>query len=111
LAWVAQLFREWGDRDYILANASAYWLTSTVGSSMRRYYADAHAQDVPTDPTTVPTGVAIFADDFQSIRRFAERDHNGIVSWNRYDRGSHFSPHDAADLLVADIRRFFRAVR
>jgi hypothetical protein len=111
LAWVTQLFQRWVDRDYLLANASAYWLTKTIGSSIRRYYADAHAEHGPTTPTTVPTGVAIFADDFQSIRRFAERDHANIVSWNHYDRGSHFAPHDAPDLLLDDIRQFFRALR
>jgi epoxide hydrolase len=111
LAWVTQLFQRFVDADYILLNASSYWLTNTVGSSIRRYYAEAHAEPGPTEPTTTPTGVAIFAQDFQSIRRFAERDHSNIVSWNRYDRGSHFGPHDAPDLLLEDIRRFFRALR
>jgi hypothetical protein len=111
LAWVTQLFQRWADPEYILTNACAYWLTNTVGSSIRRYYADARAQDAPREPTTAPTGVAIFAEDFQSVRRFADRDHANIVSWNRYDRGSHFAPHDARDLLVADIRQFFRALR
>jgi pimeloyl-ACP methyl ester carboxylesterase len=111
LAWVSQLFRDFVDPDYILLNASAYWLTNTVGSSLRRYYADAHAEPGPVEPTTTPTGVAVFAQDFQSIRRFAERDHGNIVSWNRYDRGSHFSPHDAPELLLDDIRQFFRPLR
>ena len=111
LAWVMQLFRQWTDPDYVLTNASAYWLTNTVASSVRRYYDDAHVGERPTVPTTVPTGVAIFAEDFQSVRRFAERDHANIVSWNRYDRGSHFAPYDAGDLLVDDIRTFFRAYR
>ena len=111
LAWVTQLFQRFVEPEYILVNASAYWLTNTIGSSIRRYYAEAHAERGPTDPTTTPTGVAIFADDFQSIRRFAERDHANIVSWNRYDRGSHFSPHDAPELLLDDIRQFFRALR
>jgi pimeloyl-ACP methyl ester carboxylesterase len=111
LAWVTQLFRDAVDRDYILTNASAYWLTGTVGSSIRRYYAEAHAEQVQTEPTTVPTGVAVFAQDFQTIRRFADRDHANIVSFSRYDRGSHFAPHDAPDLLLADIRSFFRDLR
>ena len=112
LAWVTQMFREWTDRDYIVTNAAIYWLTNTVGSSIRRYYDEAHPRtDPPTEPTTAPTGVAIFAEDFQSVRRFAERDHSNIVSWNRYDRGSHFSPHDAPDLLLKDIRDFYRPLR
>jgi pimeloyl-ACP methyl ester carboxylesterase len=111
LAWVTQLFQRSVDPEYILVNASAYWLTHTVGSSIRRYYEDAHAEQHPSEPTTTPTGVAIFANDFQSVRRFADRDHANIVSWNRYDRGSHFAPHDAPDLLLDDLRQFFRNLR
>jgi hypothetical protein len=111
LAWVTQLFRESVDRDYIITNAAAYWLTGTIGSSIRRYHAEAHTTTRPVGPTTTPTGVAIFAEDFQSIRKFADRDHANIVSWNRYPTGSHFAPHDATDLLVDDIRGFFRGLR
>jgi epoxide hydrolase len=111
LAWVTQLFQRSVDAEYILVNASAYWLTNTIGSSIRRYYADAHAEQRLTEPTTAPTGVAIFPYDFQSIRRFADRDHANIVRWTHYDRGSHFAPHDAPDLLVPDIQAFFRDLR
>jgi hypothetical protein len=111
LAWVTQLYRDAVDRDAILTDASAYWLTGTIGSSIRRYYEDAHATERPEGPTTTPTGVAIFPYDFQSIRKFADRDHANIVSWNRYDRGSHFATRDATDLLVTDIRDFFRELR
>jgi epoxide hydrolase len=112
LAWVTQLFQKWGDPDYIITNAAIYWLTGTIGSSIRRYYADAHpVAAAPPEPTTTPTGVAIFAEDFQTVRKLADRDHTNIISWNHYDRGSHFSPHDAPDLLLADIREFFRPLR
>jgi epoxide hydrolase len=111
LAWVTQLYRDAVDRDAILTDASAYWLTGTIGSSIRRYYEDAHATERPQCPTTTPTGVAIFPYDFQSIRKFSDRDHANIVSWNRYDRGSHFATRDATDLLVSDIRDFFRELR
>jgi hypothetical protein len=55
--------------------------------------------------------VAIFAEDLQTIRKLAARDHANIVSWNRYDRGSHFAAVDAGDLLVSDIRAFYRGLR
>jgi epoxide hydrolase len=111
LAWVTQLFQSWLAPDEILTHASAYWLTNTIGSSMRRYYEETHANQQPSEPTTTPTGVAIFAEDFQSVRRFAERDHANVISWNRYERGSHFAPQDAPDLLLDDIRGFFRRLR
>jgi uncharacterized protein (TIGR03086 family) len=119
LAWNAQLFGEHLDADFVLANVALYWLTGTAGSSIRFYYEDAHTASHPAEPTTVPTGLAMFKGDFQSIRRFAERDHANIVSWNTYDVGSgsgsggprdaagHYAAHEAPEVLVADIRRFF----
>jgi len=109
------------DPDYVLTNVMIYWLTNTAASAARFYYEDAAAAPVQQksngrgtvvpEPTTVPLGLANFAWDFQSIRTFAERDHHNIVSWNVYDRGSHFAAHDAPDLLVDDIRQFFGKVR
>ena len=37
------------------------------------------------------TGVAVFADDFQTIKVFAERDNTDIVHWSRHERGGHFA--------------------
>jgi hypothetical protein len=59
----------------------------------------------------VPIGLASFAYDFRPIRKSAERDHANIVSWSEFDRGSHWATHDAPDLLVGDIRQFFRRLR
>ena len=38
------------------------------------------------------TGVAVFADDFQTIRPFAERDNTNIVHWSRVRRRAATSP-------------------
>ncbi|GGS17641.1 epoxide hydrolase family protein [Actinokineospora fastidiosa] len=105
LAWTAQLLAGTSD-DHVLTNATIYWLTNTAASSARFYYEDRHTTH-PTEPTTTPTGLASFAHDFTPLRRFAERDHAAIVSWNEYDRGGHWSAQDAPDLLVQDIRGFF----
>ncbi|WP_412539056.1 epoxide hydrolase [Longispora sp. K20-0274] len=111
LAWSAQLFGDAVSRDYILTNVMIYWLTNTAASSARFYYEDAHATDRPTEPTTFPLGLANFKNDFQSIRPFAERDHHNIVQWNVYDVGGHFAAHDVPDVLVDDLRAFFRGLR
>jgi epoxide hydrolase len=110
LAWIGQLLGEAVSPDVVITNAAIYWFTNTGGSSARFYYEDAHAEH-PTEPTTAPTGLASFAFDFKPLRRFADRDHKNIVSWNDYDRGSHWAAHDAPDLLVGDIRQFFRPLR
>ena len=117
LAWNAQLFPESIDDEFVIANVATYWLTGTAGSAIRFYYEDAHATGRPSAPTTTPTALAMFAGDFQSIRRFAERDHQNIVSWHSYgslaaagrpdDTAGHYAAHEATGVLVADIRGFF----
>lgn len=111
LAWNYQIYGHALSFDYILTNVMIYWLTNTAGSSARFYYENAHAQHMPTGPTTVPLGLANFAGEAQAIRVFAERDHKNIVSWNFYDRGNHFATQTAADLLINDIRTFFQKLR
>ncbi|MDR7168151.1 pimeloyl-ACP methyl ester carboxylesterase [Nocardia kruczakiae] len=121
LGWNAQLFGESLDPEFVIGNIALYWLTGTAASSIRFYYENAHATERPSGPTTTPTALAMFAGDFRSIRRFAERDHENIVSWNSYDVGSvtggpndaagHYAAHEAPEVLVGDIRTFFARVR
>lgn len=108
LAWTMQLMNEPAvTKDFLLANVSIYWFTATAGSSARLYFEDAHREDRSSEPTTFPMGVAVFADDFQTIRPFAERDHHNLVHWSEFDRGGHYSGHDAPELLAGDLRAFF----
>lgn len=107
LAWNYQIYGDDLSDDYILTNVMIYWLTNTAASSARFYYEDAHAQQVPSEPTTIPLGLSNFANDYSSIRRWASRDHNNIIFWNVYDRGDHFATQTAPDLLINDIRTFF----
>jgi hypothetical protein len=72
------------------------------------YYESMHSQHWPT-PSTVPTGVANFAEDI-AIRQFAEP-LNTITHWAEYDRGGHFAALEVPDLFVTDVRTFFRTVR
>ncbi|WP_228975628.1 epoxide hydrolase family protein [Streptomyces sp. DH12] len=58
---------------------------------------------------TVPTAVLLSARDV-TVRRWAERDH-AIVRWTELDRGGHFLAMEAPDLLVHDVREFFRDAR
>jgi pimeloyl-ACP methyl ester carboxylesterase len=117
LAWIMDKFQSWThaelpehaiDRDRILTNVMLYWLTGTAGSSAGIYYEDKISGAWP-QPSGVPTGVAVFAEDI-SIRRYAERS-NDIVRWTEFDRGGHFAAMEVPDLLVGDVREFFRAHR
>ena len=111
LAWSGQLFGTALGKDQVITNVATYWLTNTAASAARSYYENAHAAQPASGPTTVPLGLASFAFDFRPIRKFAERDHARIVSWSEFDRGSHWAAHDAPDLLLGDLRQFFRRFR
>jgi pimeloyl-ACP methyl ester carboxylesterase len=123
LAWIAEKFKEWTDsadrpedavdRDGLLTNVMLYWLTGTAGSSARIYYERAHADywGAPQEPSTAPTALAAFPrENFIALRHIAERTNN-IVRWTEFDRGGHFAAMEEPDLLVADIRAFFRELR
>jgi pimeloyl-ACP methyl ester carboxylesterase len=111
LGWHAQLLGEDLDPDFILTNVMLYWLTGTATSATRIYYEDAKA-DKPTEPTTVPLGLAMFKGDFVSMLTFAARDHKNIRSWHAYDEpAGHYAAHLAPDVLVRDIRDFYGGLR
>jgi pimeloyl-ACP methyl ester carboxylesterase len=120
LAWIVEKFKEWTDasaelptdavdRDHLLTNVMLYWLTGTAGSSAGTYYENMHSGSWGKPPSTTPTGVAVFAEDV-AIRRYAEGGNN-IVHWTDFDRGGHFAAMEAPDLLVGDVRTFFRSLR
>ena len=117
LAWITEKFREWTDpakelpedavdRDLLLTNVTLYWLTGTGASSAQLYYEVRAAATEPAVSSGVPTGIAVFPSD-PAIRRLSEREHN-VVHWSEFTRGGHFAAAEAPDLLVQDIRAFFR---
>jgi pimeloyl-ACP methyl ester carboxylesterase len=117
LAWIVERFQEWThaevpddavDRDWMLTNVMLYWLTGTAGSAANLYYEVKHSGEWP-EPSGIPTGGAVFAEDI-AIRRYAEQS-NKIVHWSEFDRGGHFAAMEEPELLVADVREFFRGLR
>jgi epoxide hydrolase len=109
-AWVHGPIDEALTRDQILTNVMSYWVTGTGGSAARMYYENMHGTaDWGRPPSTTPVGVAAFAEDIP-IRRYGEQGNN-IVHWSDFERGGHFAAMEAPDLLVGDVRAFFRALR
>lgn len=98
------------DRERYLTHNSIFWFTGTSGSAANVYYEDTQtgAGYRPLNNPT-PTGVAVFPNDFRSVRSFAECSNN-IVHWTEMPRGGHFAASETPDLLAADIRRFFQGL-
>ncbi|MEU5704680.1 epoxide hydrolase family protein [Streptomyces aurantiacus] len=123
LAWIAEKFKEWTDseerpedavdRDQLLTDVMLYWLTGTAGSSARIYYERAHADGggAPERPSAVPTALAVFPrDNFIPLRHRADRT-DTVVRWTEFDRGGHFAAMEEPELLIGDVRAFFRRLR
>jgi epoxide hydrolase len=96
--------------EQVLTQVSLYWLTNTSATAVRYHYAEAHARTEPV-VSQGRIGVAVFADDFQTIRPLAERDNAQIVHWSEFDRGGHFAVLEVPDLVVGDLRTFFAGTR
>ncbi len=121
LAWIVEKFKDWTDseslpedavdRDQMLANVTLYWLTETARSSADLYREDG-AEWGAVEVSNIPTGLALFpAEIGQPIRRWAEKENPNIIHWSEFDRGGHFAAMEEPDLLVGDVREFFRLVR
>ena len=118
-AWIVEKFHGWSDndghveeaftRDQVLANITLYWVTETITSSTRIYYEFRHAQSrSPVSYVAVPTAGAIFPKEiYFTPRAWAEHSYN-IVRWTVMPRGGHFASLEEPQLIVDDLRAFFR---
>ncbi|PJJ70809.1 pimeloyl-ACP methyl ester carboxylesterase [Diaminobutyricimonas aerilata] len=115
LAW-NELFANFGNGtslvplEKIVASVSLEWLTNTSASAGRYHFEEGRLKREPA-VNHGRMGVAVFQDDFKSIRTFADRDNDNIVHWSEFDRGGHFASMEVPELVVDDIREFFRPVR
>ena len=121
-AWIVEKFRAWSDcdgdverrfsKDELLTTIMIYWVTRTINSSMRLYYEGSHAPPLtPEQRSEVPAGVAIFPKDLAlPPREWAERSLR-VERWTEMPRGGHFAAMEEPDLLVEDLRTFFRPLR
>ena len=109
-----ELFENFGNQtslltpEQVLAQVSLQWLTNTAAGATRMHYTE---KDVEARVNHGAIGVAVFADDFQSMRPFAERDNTAIVSWTEHPRGGHFAAMEVPEELVVVVRDFFHGRR
>ncbi|NNC13618.1 epoxide hydrolase [Planctomonas sp. JC2975] len=112
----SELFNSFGNGtslvplEKILLEVSVNWFANAASGMSRSYFDNAQAQTEP-QINHARTGVAVFKDDFQTIRVFAERDNDNIVHWSRVEEGGHFAALERPALLADDIRAFFGAPR
>ena len=119
LAWIVENFKEWTDKaaelpedavdlDQLLTNVSIYWFTGTGASAARFLYETGHSTEWGA-PGKAPQGWALFAAQ-PFVRAMMDPDHE-IEHWSEFDWGGHFPAMEVPDLLVGDMREFFRGLR
>ncbi len=124
-AWLTEKRRAWSDcggdvesvfsKDDLITNTMLYWLTDTYVSSARHYYetkaeamAPAHDRQPPVE---APTALLQFKGDvWMQPRKWAERYYN-LKRWTIAEHGGHFAPMETPEVLVDDIRAFFRTLK
>jgi len=122
MAWVMDIFQQGTDnngdfltavnRDAFLTDVTLYWVTDTVGSSMRIYreFRLAGEEAKPQPRVTVPVAFADFPKEvFACPLRWAKPTYN-VVQYTQMPRGGHFAALEQPDLLLGDIRKFFASL-
>ncbi len=120
LAWIVEKFKTWTnpaaevpddavDRDQLLTNISLYWFTNSGGSSANFYYEGAHRPLDWTSHSDAPQGWAVFNTD--PIMRRLMNAEGKIAHFSEFTAGGHFPAMETPDLLIEDVRAFFRPLR
>ena len=124
-AWLLERRRNWSDsggdperpftRDFLLTTVMIYWLTQSIGTSMR-YYAEFFGRpwvpDHDRQPAIeAPTGIAVFPQELVLLPRRLAEQHANLVHWTVMPAGGHFAPSEQPELLVDDVPAMFRPFR
>jgi pimeloyl-ACP methyl ester carboxylesterase len=122
-AWIIEKYRTWSDchgdiesrytKDELLTIVTIYWVTNTIGSSVRMYKENQGTLWVMEQDERVlaPAGVASFPQEIsRPPREWAERSYD-VRRWQEMPRGGHFAALEEPGLLAHEIREFFRPLR
>ena len=126
-AWIIEKIHGWSDlknnniesvysKDILLANIMIYLFTDTFATSTWIYFGrrEEGGRLFPKDfkKINIPTGVAIFPKEMSEWppRSYVEKIFN-VQQWTEMQSGGHFASFEKPDLLVEDIRSFFKKVK
>lgn len=121
-AWILEKFRTWSDcdgeldsaysRDDLITNLMFYWAPNSVASSARIYFESSRDRSSFAYPKPgTPVGVAVFPKEPWRVPRHWAESRFNIQRWTEMPRGGHFAAMEQPDLLIEDVRAFFRSYR
>ena len=120
-AWLWERRHNWSDnngdvesvfsREDLCTNASLYWCTGAITSSLRIYFehfnkpwplVHDHQKIIET-----PTSYAIFPKDVVMLPKKIAEEKTNLFRWTVMEAGGHFGAAEQPELLVNDIRETF----
>jgi pimeloyl-ACP methyl ester carboxylesterase len=125
-AWLWERRRSWSDcggdlltafdRDFLCTLASIYWLTGTIGSSLRIYWDNYHAPASRlahgrAPVVEVPSGFAIHPKEVVLVPRAVAAAGTNLHRWTIMPKGGHFGFAEQPTALTTELREFFRPLR
>ncbi|CAL1260814.1 unnamed protein product [Larinioides sclopetarius] len=127
-AYILEKFSTWTDRenrsapdgnltkkftlDELLTNIMIYWVNNNFTASARYYKENIGDREHENIPLTVPSGVALFPNEFFTTPRcLASRSATQLVSYTVMPRGGHFAAFEEPQLLAEDIWKFVAIVQ
>ncbi|WP_322752998.1 alpha/beta hydrolase [Frankia sp. Cas3] len=124
-AWIVERRRNLSDcggdverrftKEDLLTTVSLYWFTETFHTTVR-LYAETRRRPMSLAHTRspaieAPTAIAVFPQDVVLFPRAVAEQHANLARWTVMPSGGHFAPMEEPQLLVDDVRAFFRQFR
>ncbi len=120
-AWIVEKFRTWSDcggdvesvftKDQLLTNIMFYWAPNSIASAANMYYESRHDERRGWPKIEAPVAVAMFPKELARAPRSWVEPHVNLACWTEMPRGGHFAALEQPQLLLDDIRAFFRPLR
>ncbi|WP_437672340.1 alpha/beta fold hydrolase [Sorangium sp. So ce131] len=91
-----------------------YWAPNSIASAANLYYETVRNGVIPPylyDKITAPTAVADFPKEIYRMPRAWVEQRANLVRWTEMPRGGHFAALETPELLLEDVRGFFRSLR
>ncbi len=102
------------DRDFLCTTASIYWLTRSIGTSIRLYRDHYSAGWSPRHDrlpiVEAPTGMGVYPKDVVFVPRARAERATNLVRWTVMPRGGHYGPSEDPEAAVAELTSFFRSL-
>ena len=120
-AWITEKFRTWSDcggdvesvypKDKLLTNIMFYWAPNSIASAANMYFESRREGKGVAQIKDVPVGVAMFPKELARAPRAWVENRMKIAHWTDMPRGGHFAAMEQPQLLLDDVRAFFRPLR